>query len=839
MDEYSGEKFLDELYKDLQDSKEVNRTKKNTDSKEEAINRYLDLLERAHGKYKETLKGFYYEKYIAKNEQALKEKIKKENRNLTEERINDAVKEVMTAQKVSLDKWLDYLSNDAAYYPAWAKYWAFQGMLKMGTYDDGTSSYQTRNKYTEAPYVDANPEILAKAIEIVVQKVEEVYGDKRPSRRDIEKLKQEVNFPKLYAVLEKKYVNNVIEYSGTEGIWKKYDQGSKEEALRLNKDLQNKNTHWCTASSESMAIRQICGPYTDASEGGDFYVYYTKDKEENYTLPRIAIRMSGHDEIGEIRGVLDGQNLEEEMVSILKDKLNEMTFLMPTSKWEAFAKLDGLRELTRIYQKTTKKEDLTEEEITHLYTKKYGFGWEQDPKVEKIIKKRNFTKDFETVKDNDLKVKIVDFAGRFNIDFEIKDESFIEYLLKPKGFNSTLETAMKNFNPKYSKNYDKLAKQAIKRNHSIIEYINPEDVTNYEELAKLAVINNAFCIQYINPKYASNYEELATIAVKKEGWIIKDIKREYVTNYKELAKIAVKNSGYNFKYIKKEDVSNYEELVKIAVMEDALCIQHINPKDITDYNELATTAVKQNGLSIVCINPEDVSNYEELAQIAVTNDGRAIRDIKKENIKDYDKLAKLAVTQNGLSINHISLEDVTNYDELAKLAVTNDARAIQYIKPKNVTNYDELAEIAVKEIGSTIQHIKPIDIADFDKLARLAIDNTPFSIHFIKPENVKNYEELAKMAVTKRHETIELVDQEAVSNYNELEELSLEKESANKKIKLLSKISTSLKNVLKNQKEKEDNDSAPKMGFIDILSLTTLVMTLGIVILIIIKIFNK
>ena len=607
MEEYSGEKFLDELYEnyfkekiyiekeynvDLKKYKYVRKNYKNKKEQYEDVRKYLSKLEKVHSsKYKETIKDFYYEEYIAKNEKALKEKIKKQYGNIPEESLQEAINVVINAQKVSLDKWIDYLSNDAAYYPVWAKYWAFQGMLKMGAYDEGTSSYQKRTEYTEAPFVDANPEIIAKAIEIVVQKVHDVYGDKNPSNKDIEKLKQEVNFSKLYAVLEKKYVNNVIEYSGTEGIWKKYNQGSKEEALRLNKELQFKNTHWCTASSESIAIDQICGPYTNAPEGGDFYVYYTKDKEGNYTLPRIAIRMRNHDEIGEIRGILDGQNMEEEMTPILEKKLNEMTFLTEESKEDAFEKLEGLRELTRIYQKTTKKEDLTEEELNHLYTRKYGFGWTQDPKVETIINKRDNVKDFDSSVNNEIKIGIYENLKMNQRSKLNLTESFAIYYLKTK------------------KMYD------------IIGYIKKENISNYNEFAKLTF----------------------TLCFPSHD-IFNYIKKEDVTNYDELAKMAVNRYPFSINYIKKEDVTNYDELAKIAITYDGGIIGNIKPKDISNYEELAKLAVTNIGTSIKYINPEDVTDYDELAKIAIKS-GALIQHIKKENVTNYDELAKLAIKE--------------------------------------------------------------------------------------------------------------------------------------------------------------------------------------------------
>ena len=56
--------------------------------------------------------------------------------NITESQKQELQKEVIENQKRSLDTWLEYLlSEDAKVYPFWAKYWAFQGMLKLGNYN--------------------------------------------------------------------------------------------------------------------------------------------------------------------------------------------------------------------------------------------------------------------------------------------------------------------------------------------------------------------------------------------------------------------------------------------------------------------------------------------------------------------------------------------------------------------------------------------------------------------------------------------------------------------------------------------------------------------------------
>lgn len=93
---------------------------------------------------------------------------------------------------------------------------------------------------------------------------------------ELEKLIESENFGKLYAyAIEKVVPTEESELSITEGEWVKYDKNS--DHMPLVASLQGYTTGWCTAG-ESTAEAQI--------KGGDFHVYYSKDKEGNNTIPK-------------------------------------------------------------------------------------------------------------------------------------------------------------------------------------------------------------------------------------------------------------------------------------------------------------------------------------------------------------------------------------------------------------------------------------------------------------------------------------------------------------------------------------------------------------------------
>jgi len=371
----------------------VQHTKDTKDNRYEAIDKYLDRLERIHSKAdteskKNHLKRLYFDKYV----------IKKENIPYGADST-----QIINSQQKRLSMWIDYLSDPNTVYPMWAKYWAFQGMLKMGSYDDIKGIYLTRNKKTIAPFIEPNPEIIAKSIETIMKLVnnEEISEDIE------ERLTKTDSFSKIYTTFEKKWKSNITNKADSkDGIWIKYNQGSKEDAIKLSKSLENKNTGWCTAS-ENMAIKQLCGGRDDdAPNGGDFYVYYTKDEHGKYIMPRIAIRLIDHDRIDEIRGILEGQNVEESMTKVLEQKLLSMNNISQEDIDKNLKIIEDLRELTLIGIKTERNEKLTDQELDNLYTKEYGFGFANDPKVDKIIEKRNYESDYTRVS-RDTKITLL------------------------------------------------------------------------------------------------------------------------------------------------------------------------------------------------------------------------------------------------------------------------------------------------------------------------------------------------------------------------------------------------------------------------------------------------
>ena len=386
----NGEEFLNKLYREMYISNEVMHKADPSDAPEEKIRKYISRLEHAHELSKksehslELLKKFYYDKYLIKELPEsyinLQKKIAREEGYgdiyVSDETKENMLNQVREDQKSTLDLWIDYFISEDAMYPTWFKVYAFKGMLGLSTFDKEKQEFGKRTAKTTAPFIDLNMEALSKVYDILKSEI----GENNLTDEEREILSNGESFKKLYIYylinLDSKIMNN----DETEGIWIKYDMGS--DYMPLWESLQGKNTGWCTAGKETAKNQLMCG---------DFYVYYTKDENGEYKNPRIAIRMDGENEIGEIRGTSKNQNLEPNMEPILNKKLEEFP-----DKDKYKKKVHDMKRLTLTEEKQKNNQELTLDDLKFLYevdSRIEGFGYQKDPRIKEIISKRDKRKD--------------------------------------------------------------------------------------------------------------------------------------------------------------------------------------------------------------------------------------------------------------------------------------------------------------------------------------------------------------------------------------------------------------------------------------------------------------
>ena len=393
--------IIAKLYKTLHMSESAMHGMRQSDKKRDRILNYFERLEKVHQRVSERkreedlklLKKFNYNLYVIKPEDIPdsyfehEKKIMRErgygNIEITPERKQTLINQIIEDQKESLDKWIEYFlfDEESKSYEMWEKYWVFQGLQQLGKYNKETGKFSKRDKHTVYPFPPVEREVIFTTLKLMEDYIKDKQGD-----NEIRSALGSGNFKTLYEYSIKMIMNKGEKQSNTTlGKWIKYEQGSDYHKLRDS--LQGYYTGWCTAAGENFAKEQL--------ENGDFYVYYTLDENGEAKVPRIAIRMNGHNEIGEIRGIADNQNMESEMMPILDKKLEEFPDRDKYKKKEY-----DMQFLTTIDNKVQKGYDLTKEELRFLYeidSKIEGFGYWEDPRIEETINKRNIKNDLACI----------------------------------------------------------------------------------------------------------------------------------------------------------------------------------------------------------------------------------------------------------------------------------------------------------------------------------------------------------------------------------------------------------------------------------------------------------
>lgn len=359
----SAIRMIDKIYNELYKSKEVLRGNKNINNKFENIKAYLDRLEKIHiqiknnPKYMERLKQYYFYKYIIKPEYLKGYDIKK-------------YEQIIQDQCISLNRWLDfYFSSASDDIPMWAKFWSFQGMLKLGTFKKDSYTFNKRGKNNTCVFADLNIEALYLSINLLKKHLTNDQID-----NNLLELVISGSFKKIYEyALKTLFLKRDFNY---DGIWKKYDVGSNP--IPLITSLQGYNTDWCIAG--------FATAYKQLSEG-DLYIYYTKDKNSEYKVPRLCIRMFNDNIIREICGIASKQNIETGFEEIVLNKINNFP-----DKSEFMYGLKQLQTLTFIYKKFKSDQELSKEDLIFLYeinSNIIGVVPHQDPRINEILNTRN------------------------------------------------------------------------------------------------------------------------------------------------------------------------------------------------------------------------------------------------------------------------------------------------------------------------------------------------------------------------------------------------------------------------------------------------------------------
>jgi hypothetical protein len=229
--------------------------------------RFTSLDQAIRSKDVELLRRFYHLNYIVKSNDIpdsyfnTQTRIFRErgygNETITADRRKEAILNIKANQKESLDTWIDYLlSSDADQYPIWVRYWSFEGMLKLGVFNEETGKFSKRTSSTVAPFIDLNHEAYAGVVDALIRRIN---GDSLDDLTD-EVFNHLVQSGATFGALYGKLFKSLKEGGGvglrneTRGVWKKYAMGSSPD--NLVESLKGKGTGWCTAG-RSTAEKQL------------------------------------------------------------------------------------------------------------------------------------------------------------------------------------------------------------------------------------------------------------------------------------------------------------------------------------------------------------------------------------------------------------------------------------------------------------------------------------------------------------------------------------------------------------------------------------------------------
>lgn len=301
--------------------------------------------------------------------------------------------EVLQAdQRESLRDWVDYLTSKDAQYPVWFKYYTINGVTRLSDYDKDKGQFPRRSSSTTDPF----PALNREALSYVYDKINEQVAGILPEDQEAAKIISGGNFAKLYALsLQEIGFADPELLKETKGEWVKYTQSENpKDVSRLSNSLKGYGTGWCTAG-EGYARTQLAD--------GDFYVFYSLDKDNVARVPRIAIRMED-DFVAEVRGIVGGGadvgpvgNARQEIEPALIDTAMEKVKDLPGGEYY-LAIADNMKQLTDIDNRVKAGAELTDEDLYALYVSDMmGFGYGEDPRVEELLEGRDSTADLERI----------------------------------------------------------------------------------------------------------------------------------------------------------------------------------------------------------------------------------------------------------------------------------------------------------------------------------------------------------------------------------------------------------------------------------------------------------
>ena len=314
----------------------------------------------------------------------------------------------------SINSWTEYFSNKETPFPTWFKIYAFDSVIKMGTYNHKYGKYENRDKSTIAPYPRVNPAALA----LTLDAVNDFFGQDKDKwfteHTDDDQLNAIVksgNFGKIYTHFFKEIYKPIPTPERTEDIegeWFDFYPGQEDELAEASQ-----GTPWCIASTQMGEHYLNTNDHTIKDNKARFKLFKLKNENSIDGMSKTAcasIRFDTQGRVAEVSGLANNSNqtIQDSLVPIVEQEVFKHS-LDPEQHFKE--KFRDKKELIRLQDKAKKGEELTLDEYAFLYEKNHGiftldtYGG-PDPKIAELRNIYNLSRLFQSedknISDQDL-----------------------------------------------------------------------------------------------------------------------------------------------------------------------------------------------------------------------------------------------------------------------------------------------------------------------------------------------------------------------------------------------------------------------------------------------------
>ena len=630
----------------------------------------------------------------------LQRKVAKERGESFPEEISQTMRErafenISRDQKHSLDYWMDYLAGPNAFYPTWFKFLTIKSILGLSEYDKVKREFPKRTKSTTGNFPDLNSEALTDTLTFFenqlagsetknpIPEPDNIHAPnekKAVSDEEFQGILSTENFAKYYSFNIEHSVSYRELWPITEGEWVVYTKG---EADKLTEAIQGKGTGWCTAgiSTSEEQLKQ-----------GDFHVYFSNNALGESTIPRLAIRMK-NEQIAELRGVDNNQNLDPYITPILEAKLPE--FGDEGGKYQK--RVLDMKRLTLIDNHAKAGGILTGEDLKFLYQiedkiTSFRQGG-SDPRIKEILEGRNWKEDIGIIYggQSDAEIAFAMLDGKQsallleNLDkFSNLSEELAYELIKRRA-TSTLLRHLDSFTELYE---TELAEFIASDRQSEALYYSMDKLTSLSntEIAQIILTNDekgaTLIADHLDNFPDVSQNELAELLLNREAGR-KSLARN-ATRFTDLDKVTIAN-----KLLEKGEL--------VAVLQDYDKFDNFDDQFIAELaigqfktKELAWNLDKFKTITGTAV-PDKLIEVDEASAVARNID--IFPDIDKQDIAD--RLVQLGRSHLLLK-NLDKFSDVEiDFSEMAKNILADSSSRIYLLD--NIKKFDEQLQLSIAQ----------------------------------------------------------------------------------------------------------------------------------------------